>query len=141
MTDEVIQDAAPSRTEPVAGNAAGGASPVETSAPAVSAPAVEPSTAAAEVGNAASPVAEQSTAEPASAPAAPVAAGVSPTVANSPAEPETFEQRVEARFLALEGYLMKLPHSIAHAFSISSMATTDAEEIGKRALAHLFGKN
>ena len=50
----------------------------------------------------------------------------------------TFEQQVEHRFLALEGYLMKLPHSIAHAFSLGS---AEPEEMAQRALAHLFSKN
>lgn len=48
-----------------------------------------------------------------------------------------FEKRVEERFLALEGYLMKLPHSIAHAFSQGS---ADPEELASRVLSHLFSK-
>lgn len=143
MTDEVQNDAAPSSTEPV-GNDAGGASPVEMSAPEVSAPAVEASPAVAEVGNDVSPAVESSTAELVSAPAASADAGVSQPAANlhgsngqEPAEPQTFEQRCEERFLALEGYLMKLPHSIAHAFSQGS---AEPEELASRALAHLFSK-
>lgn len=50
------------------------------------------------------------------------------------AAPSSLEQRMEA----LEGYLMKLPHSIAHAFSQGS---AEPEELASRALAHLFGKN
>lgn len=144
MTDEVQNDAAPSSTEPVnLPNAAGGASAAETSSPVASAPDVSPSDAV-EVGNAVSPAVESSTAEPASALPVSVDAGVSQADASShgsngqaPAEPQTFEERVEARFLALEGYLMKLPHSIAHAFSQGS---AEPEELATRVLAHLFSK-
>lgn len=52
----------------------------------------------------------------------------------APAAASSLEQRLEA----LEGYLMKLPHSIAHAFSQGS---AEPEELASRALAHLFGKN
>jgi len=84
------------------------------------------------------PAAVEPTAEPASAPSVDGAATTSPSAASSPAEPTrllTFEERVEARFLTLEGYLAKLPHSIAHAFSLGS---AEPEELATRALAHLF---
>lgn len=61
----------------------------------------------------------------------------SPTAASSPAEPKTFEQRVEERFLQLEHALMGLPHSI---HTVLSQGSTDAESFGKAVLAHLFGK-
>lgn len=136
MTEEVQNDAAPSSTGPV-GNDVGGASPVETSASEASAPVAEALPAAADLGNDASPAAGSSTAEPASAPAASADAGVSQTDESSHAEPATFEERVEQRFLALEGYLMKLPHSLAHAFSQGS---AEPEELASRVLAHLFNK-
>lgn len=52
--------------------------------------------------------------------------------------PKTFEERVEARFLALEHALMGLPHSIMHVMHQGSM---NAEEFAQRVLAHLFGKS
>jgi len=52
--------------------------------------------------------------------------------------PKTFEERVEARFLALEHALMGLPHSIMHVMHQGSM---EAEEFAQRVLAHLFGKS
>lgn len=159
MTEEVQNDAAPSSTEPV-GNVVGGVSgdspeqdaSVQGATDGESAGEQGNAAAAAsdgaqaagdapvgggELGNAVLPAAESSTAEPASAPRASADAGVSQTDASSPAEPQTFEQRVEARFLALEGYLMKLPHSIAHAFSQGS---AEPEELASRALSHLFSK-
>lgn len=54
------------------------------------------------------------------------------------AEPKTFEQRVEDRFVALERAVMGLPHSIAHVMHQGSM---EAEEFAKRVIAHLFGTN
>lgn len=161
MTDEVQNDAAPSSTEPVElPNAVGGASAAETSSPVASAPDVSPSdavevgnvaaaadggaqaagdapVAGGEVGNDASSAVESSTAGPTSAPAASADAGESQTAASSPADATTFEERVEQRFLALESYLMKLPHSIAHAFSQGS---AEPEELATRVLAHLFSK-
>lgn len=160
MTEKVQNDAAPSSSEPT-GNAAGGVSADSQGAdisvqgatggenagdPGNAAGAAadgaqgdgDAPAAGGEAGNGALPAAGSSTAEPASAPRAPSDAGVSQTAANSDAEPQTFEQRVEARFLALEGYLMKLPHSIAHAFSQGS---AEPEELASRTLAHLFGKD
>ena len=75
--------------------------------------------------------ATQSSAQPVSSDA-----GVSPNAESSVAE--TFEQRVEKRFLEVEAFLMKLPHSIAHAISLGS---AEPEELAKRALAHLLDKN
>lgn len=95
------------------------------------------SAAPADVPNAAPVVAEPTTAQ-ASAPSAAGADTTSPIVASSPAEPQTFEQRVEARFLQVEAFLMKLPHSIAHAFSLGS---AEPEELAKRAVAHLLDHN
>lgn len=66
----------------------------------------------------------------------------SPAVSAPDASPSVAaEGSLEQRMEALEGYLMKLPHSIAHALSISSFGSDSVDEIGKRALAHLFGKN
>lgn len=62
--------------------------------------------------------------------------GVSQTAENSDAS-LTFEERVEKRFLEIEPFVMKLPHSIAHAISLGS---AEPEELAKRALAHLFAK-
>lgn len=50
----------------------------------------------------------------------------------------TFEQRVEQRFLQVEGFIVKLPHSIAHALSQGSGTV---EEMAQRAIIHLFGKD
>lgn len=167
MTEEVQNDAAPSSSEPM-GNAAGGASAdsqvsdVSVQGATGGENAGEPGNDAGaaadgaqqagdapvgggEAGNGASLAAGSSTAEPASAPRAPSDAGVSQTAANSDAEPPVpdapqtaFEHRVEARFLALEGYLMKLPHSIAYAFSQGS---AEPEELASRTLSHLFSKD
>lgn len=62
-------------------------------------------------------------------------AGMSPSAASSLAE---LEQRVEQRFLQVEAFLMKLLHSIAHAFSLGS---AEPEELAKRAVAHLLDQN
>lgn len=81
-----------------------------------------------------SAVAPSSTVETASAPTVSDAAGVSQPAASSPAE--TFEQRVEARFLALEQHFMNLPHAIAQANGHPEPASW-----GSRVLNFLFGKN
>lgn len=74
---------------------------------------------------------ETASAEPASADS-----GASQTAENS-ADNLTFEERVEKRFIEIEAFVMKLPHSIAHAISLGS---AEPEELAKRALAHLFAK-
>lgn len=83
----------------------------------------------------ASAAALSSTAETTSAQIASADAGVLLN-GESSAEPKTFEQRVEERFLALERALMGLPHSIMHVMHQGSM---EADEFAKRVLAHLFG--
>ena len=85
-----------------------------------------------------SAVAQSADATQSSAPPASNDAGISPSAASSPAESLTFEQRVEQRFLQVESFLMKLPHSIAHAFSLGS---AEPEELAKRAISHLLDHN
>ncbi|VVE00631.1 hypothetical protein PIN31115_02085 [Pandoraea iniqua] len=81
---------------------------------------------------------EAPAADLASAPAVSQSAGMLPIGVSSGDEALTFEERVEKRFLALEGFLVKLPHSIAHAISQGS---AEPEELAKRALAHLFSQD
>jgi len=83
------------------------------------------------------PAAVEAIAEPASAPSVDGAATTSPIVASSLAEPKTFEQRVEERFLAVEHFITELPHSI---HSVMTQGSMSAEEFGKAVLAHLFAK-
>ncbi|WP_257834532.1 hypothetical protein [Burkholderia glumae] len=95
--------------------------------------------AVAEPGEDAAPAADgSSTAD--SAFATPVSTGdiSSPSDASSLVDDtRSFEQRVEDRFLQLEGFLMRLPHSIHHAMSQGS---ADAEEFVGRVVKHLFSK-
>lgn len=102
----------------------------------------------------ASAAAPSSTAETTSAPTVSADAGVSQTAASSadlsvaaaPAPdpsndpsltaPQTFEQRVEARFLELEQHFLNLPHAIAQANGHPEPASW-----GTRVLNFLFGKN
>lgn len=121
MTDETNQqDSVPSSGEPVVephSQEAGGAVTGEGVAPAADA---------------------SSTADSASATPVSIAATSSPSDASSRVDgTHSFEQRVEDRFLQLEGFLMKLPHSIHHAMSQGS---ADAEEFVGRVVKHLFSK-
>jgi hypothetical protein len=102
-----------------------------------------------------SAVAQSADVTPLSAPPASNDAGASPIAASSvetvkftaedperlkaliAADTQTFEQRVEERFLALEQALMGLPHSI---HTVMSRGSTSAEEFGAAVIAHLFGK-
>lgn len=91
-----------------------------------------------------SAAAPSSTVETVSAPTVSADAGVSQTAASSPAEltaaapaiQQTFEQRVEARFLALEQHFMNLPHAIAQANGHPEPASWC-----ERVIHFLFGKN
>lgn len=65
-------------------------------------------------------------------------AGTLPIGANSEADGMSFEQRVEARFLAVEHALINLPHSIKH---VMEQGSTNAETFAKKVLTHLFSKN
>lgn len=137
MTDETPLppgDAVPSSTESdpnVAVSAAVPSSTVETaSAPTVSADAGVSQTAAsspAESGNAPAPSA---------ADASTAVAGAAPSQTAPADEPQTFEQRVEARFLALEQHFMNLPHAIAQANGHPEPASWC-----ERVIHFLFGKN
>lgn len=104
--------------------------PTATDAPAV-----------AEPGEDVAPAADaSSTADSASAMPASTGDISSPSGASSLADAvdaRTFEERVEDRFLQLEGFLMRLPRSIHHAMSQGS---ADVEEFAGRVVAHLFSK-
>lgn len=124
MSEELNQqavDAAPASTEPV--------QVVQDPVTITVATAEDPNVGA-------SAAAASSPVESASAIPASIDAGSSQAVVSSPAEPLTFEQMVEQRFLVLEGYLVRLPHSIAYAFHQGSAS---AEEMAQRAIKHLFG--
>lgn len=90
--------------------------------------------------NAAAPSAEQPSTEDTSSSALSVSelAGTLPIGANSEADGMSFEQRVEARFLAVEHALINLPHSIKH---VMEQGSTDADTFAKKVLTHLFSKN
>ncbi|MBU9261976.1 hypothetical protein [Burkholderia multivorans] len=115
MPEEVKDDGAPSSTEPVQ---------------AVEQPG--------EAFVGASDAAESSPVESASATPVSTDAGSSQAAASSVAEPLTFEQMVEQRFMQVEAFIVKLPYSIAHAFHQGSGSV---EELAQRAIAHLFGKD
>lgn len=58
-----------------------------------------------------------------------------PSAENSDAEPKTFEQRVEERFLKLEAAIMQLPASIHAVMSNGSM---EAEDFGAAVVKHVL---
>jgi hypothetical protein len=62
----------------------------------------------------------------------------SPSDASSPAEPLTFEQRVEERFLKLEHAIVQLPHAIHEALSEGSHESPEA--FASSVLKKLFAK-
>lgn len=144
MTDEVQLppgDVAPASTEPAPAPAEDPNVAASVAEPSSTAETVSAPTVSADAG--ASQPAASSPAEAGKVPAS-VAVASSPVAEAAPsqtapaAEPQTFEQRVELRFLALEQHLMNLPHSIMYVMQQGSM---EAEEFAGRVLVHLFSKD
>ncbi|UEP43146.1 hypothetical protein [Burkholderia sp. B21-005] len=153
MSDEVKEDAAPSSTEPAQAVEQPGEAHVAASDVAASSPveSVSVTLASTDVGSsqpvASSPANEHPMlAAPADGkqydPATGDQVGAYGATAGQEPVPDSartaFEQRVEQRFLQVEAFIVKLPHSIAHAFHQGSGSV---EELAQRAIAHLFGKD
>lgn len=135
---EPSADAAPSSTEPVPAvpNDAGGVLHEVPSDTAASVPVAMPSENAGDAPNAVFPAVDASAGIAGSVMNAAGAVTSSRSAENS-AEPKTFEQMVEERFLTLERAIAQIPQALYRTLSEGSHASPEA--FAARVLQHLFG--